>query len=134
MAIKILNMNYKKQLSIILIFQLITFSCSNWRQVNQSDYDSLNQEKNTILVRLTNNKKYETSNYEIRTDSLVIENKKSLFYEGSLIYVPLDSISTIKIRKVNTSATIIVGVVTIGSFIAVIGAFRALGGIGDGLK
>jgi len=123
-----------KHISIFTILLSLTFGCSNWQLVQKADYWKLKDKKNHIQIELLNEKRYETSNYFITSDSLFINTSKSPFYEGSKFIIPFDSLSTIKIRQVETKRTILFGFVSIAGFYLLIDTISGLSSSGSGLK
>lgn len=114
-------MKILKRSVLVLVF-LNLIACSNWQLVQRSDFQEIRKEKPFIRVALTDGSLYETKNYSINTDSLVIFTSEKSSYTGKTSAIPLDKVETIKKKKVDQAKSVLLTTISAIGFFALIGA------------
>lgn len=101
------------------------FACSTWRLVHEREYHKLKKEKPAILVELVDGTRYETMNYIVHPDSLIIVGSKTLFYKGNRLAIPNEKILTVKKKERNSRKSILLGVGTVVVLVTIFELGRA---------
>lgn len=121
-----------KHITMVLIY-LNSVGCSNWHLVERTEFQEIKKDKPRIKVELIDGSVFETKNYYITPDSLVIFTAKTPFYQGNRRAIPLAKIATIEMQKIDPQKTVVLGIVGVLGFYAIISAIQGLGKAYSGL-
>lgn len=101
------------------------FACSTWRVVHEREYHELREENAAISVELVDGTRYETMNYIVHPDSIIIVGYKTLFYKGHRLAIPIKNILTVKKRVIDSRKSILLGLGTVVVLVTIFELGRA---------
>lgn len=98
--------------------------CSNWHAVQRADLAAFAKQKPLLRIVLTDGSIYETRNYRISADSLVIFASNTEFSGDEKSTIPIDEIITV--QKNASDKSILLDIASLVGFFAVIGASQGV--------
>ncbi len=83
---------------LLLLVLFLECSCGTWALVDKHSFQaSLSSRR--IRIQLVDGTFVETSNYEVRNDTLIVIRQKTPFYAANDLLIPFENIKEIKIDK-----------------------------------
>lgn len=125
---KSLNPTVKPVSKIVsLLFLLQVCSCTSWRAVEKGAFQTIAPESR-IRVGLKNGDSFETSNYYVNSDTLIVRTPKTLTYNVEDRRIPFSEIESIQTQKaVKADPAVVAALLSVLLLVVVAGAGLASG-------
>jgi len=126
-------MSIKKNVHRIFLLSILfnIAACSSWRALDKHNLRNETRDKPRLQIVLRNGNVLEIQTYRVKSDSLIIVQSATPFFEGTKTAIPFSEIEKVKIQNLDCKETIVSGVVAGAGFYLF---FRAINAYGKGFS